>query len=86
MTSCDDSRMARRLPLRTDGLIRAKEGRIPAGSHDAVVAAHAAAMAAGRNSYVDPITGLTVFTARFLADRNYCCASGCRHCPYEDAV
>ncbi|HEX8458116.1 MAG TPA: DUF5522 domain-containing protein [Pyrinomonadaceae bacterium] len=24
-----------------------------------------------------------VFTARFLARRGYCCANGCRHCPYE---
>lgn len=37
----------------------------------------------GRSSYLDPTTGLSVFTAQFLADRNYCCDSGCRHCPYE---
>ena len=24
-----------------------------------------------------------VFTARFLSRRGYCCANGCRHCPYE---
>jgi len=33
--------------------------------------------------YHDPVTGNTVFTAQFLADRGYCCESGCRHCPYE---
>ena len=26
--------------------------------------------------------GLVVFTAQYLRDRGYCCASGCRHCPY----
>lgn len=48
------------------------------------MAAHDAAVSAGRQSYLDPTTRLTVFTARFLADRNYCCGSGCRHCPYVD--
>jgi hypothetical protein len=33
--------------------------------------------------YLDPSTGLSVFTAAFLADRGVCCASGCRHCPFE---
>jgi hypothetical protein len=27
--------------------------------------------------------GLMVFTAHFLRRRGYCCANGCRHCPYE---
>ena len=44
---------------------------------------HAVACAAGRPAYLDPITGLAVFTAQFLADRQYCCDTGCRHCPYE---
>src|SRR5712692_2521527 len=26
-----------------------------------------------------------VFTAHYLLRRGYCCASGCRHCPYETA-
>ncbi|MBK7708685.1 MAG: hypothetical protein IPN69_18980 [Acidobacteria bacterium] len=26
--------------------------------------------------------GLMVLTARFLERRGYCCANGCRHCPY----
>jgi len=25
-----------------------------------------------------------VFTARYHLRRGYCCASGCRHCPYAD--
>jgi hypothetical protein len=27
--------------------------------------------------------GLMVFTAHFLRRRGYCCANGCRHCPYD---
>ncbi len=27
--------------------------------------------------------GLMVFTANFLRRRGYCCANGCRHCPYD---
>jgi Family of unknown function (DUF5522) len=46
---------------------------------------HAAAVVAGRVSYVDPTSGFAVFTAAFLADRGYCCESGCRHCPYVGA-
>jgi len=49
------------------------------------MARHAAAMANGMVSYRDPVTGLAVFTAKFLADRKYCCDGGCRHCPYEPA-
>lgn len=44
---------------------------------------HAEALIAGAPAYLDPLTGRAVFTARFLADRGYCCDSGCRHCPYE---
>jgi hypothetical protein len=46
------------------------------------MALHAVAIERGDLSYRDPVTGYTVFTARFLADRGYCCDSGCRHCPY----
>ncbi|MBA2327301.1 MAG: hypothetical protein H0V95_11745 [Actinobacteria bacterium] len=48
---------------------------------DEILAAHEAAMAAGESGYDDPGTGLWVFTAAYLADRD-CCESGCRHCPY----
>lgn len=27
--------------------------------------------------------GLFVFTAKYLRERGYCCASGCKHCPYS---
>ena len=48
----------------------------------AILVAHADAMAAGREGYADPATGLFVFTAAFLAARGRCCDTGCRHCPY----
>ncbi|MEM8902933.1 MAG: DUF5522 domain-containing protein [Actinomycetota bacterium] len=49
---------------------------------DEILAAHDAAVAAGRDGYVDPMTGYVVLTAAFLLDRGHCCESGCRHCPY----
>ena len=47
-----------------------------------ILAAHAAAVEAGDDTYVDPDTGLTALTAVFLHARGTCCDSGCRHCPY----
>ncbi|AEB43601.1 hypothetical protein VAB18032_12435 [Micromonospora maris AB-18-032] len=47
-----------------------------------ILAAHAAALAAGDAGYRDPVTGLFVLTAGFLARRGTCCDQGCRHCPY----
>jgi hypothetical protein len=47
----------------------------------AILAAHAAALAAGEAGYPDPDTGLFVLTAGFLADRGTCCGRGC---PYLD--
>jgi hypothetical protein len=49
------------------------------------MAKHAAAVRDNSPTYRDPVTGFTVFTAKFLADRGYCCDSGCRHCPYTNA-
>ncbi len=34
----------------------------------------------GEDYYIE--NGLYVFTADYLRKRGYCCASGCRHCPY----
>jgi hypothetical protein len=51
-----------------------------------VLAAHAAAVAAGAPRYCDPITGYGVFTAAALAERGTCCDTGCRHCPYVGAA
>jgi len=43
---------------------------------------HEAAVAAGQHGYVDPRTGLYVFTALGLKAQGACCGSGCMHCPY----
>jgi hypothetical protein len=53
--------------------------------HDRVLAAHQRALDAGLSTYLDPVTGFSVFTADYLSDRGYCCSQGCRHCPWEGA-
>jgi hypothetical protein len=50
----------------------------------AILEAHAAALARGDGGYLDPPTGLFVFTAGYLVDRGHCCSTGCRHCPYVE--
>ncbi|GAB0491990.1 hypothetical protein MMPV_003248 [Pyropia vietnamensis] len=50
-----------------------------------IEALHAAAVTAGARTYVDPLSGYTVFTAAALRARGRCCGSGCRHCPYPAA-
>ncbi|MCE2817478.1 MAG: DUF5522 domain-containing protein [Ilumatobacteraceae bacterium] len=45
--------------------------------------AHDAAVAAGRDFYTDPDTGLMVMTSLYLKNRGYCCGNICRHCPYD---
>ena len=40
-----------------------------------------AAVAAGCDTYIDPKTGYTVFTAHYLQQRQ-CCGNKCRHCPH----
>lgn len=49
---------------------------------DEIAERHRAALVANRPTYPDPVSGFSVFTAKFLADRGYCCESGCRHCPF----
>lgn len=44
---------------------------------------HRRASLEGRLSYVDPATGLSVFTEVYHKGRGYCCGSGCRHCPWR---
>jgi len=50
-----------------------------------ILARHAAAVRRGDDGYIDPASGLFVFTATYLANRRRCCATGCRHCPYDSA-
>ncbi len=45
--------------------------------------AHRQAVERGESFYVDPETGLHVFTELGLRRRGHCCGSGCRHCPYQ---
>jgi Family of unknown function (DUF5522) len=47
-----------------------------------ILAAHAAAVEAGEDSYIDPASGYTALTSLFLLRRGDCCQTGCRHCPY----
>jgi hypothetical protein len=47
-----------------------------------IIRAHDDALRAGADTYLDPCSGLVVLTAGYLAGRGFCCASGCRHCPY----
>lgn len=51
---------------------------------DEILAAHDAALADDQAGYLDPVSGLFVLSAKFLADRGYCCENGCRHCPYVE--
>lgn len=50
--------------------------------HAEILARHDRACATGLSSYFDPATGYSVLTAAYLADRDYCCNQGCRHCPW----
>ncbi len=54
-------------------------------ARDRVTRVHAAACRRGDSGYTDPNTGLMVLTARYLKERGFCCAAGCRHCPYSEA-
>lgn len=73
-------------PLAPRALTEPHPSRLPpdAAGRTEVLAAHAAALAAGEAGYLDPTSGLFVLTAGFLADRGSCCGRGCRHCPYAD--
>lgn len=51
-----------------------------------IIRSHDAAVAGGKDGYLDPRSGLWVFTARFLRERGWCCGSGCRHCPFGSEV
>ncbi len=60
--------------------------RLDPAHHDyeRILAAHAAAVAAGEALYRDPTTGLMVFTSATLLERGWCCERGCRHCPFPN--
>lgn len=50
--------------------------------YDVILGLHSEALGRNEPGYRDPDSGFFVFTAKFLADRGYCCNSGCRHCPF----
>ncbi|MFM7870666.1 MAG: DUF5522 domain-containing protein [Actinomycetota bacterium] len=75
--------MRENVPLRNDWRWPPLPARVPTRGSEVIRRLHDEAMQTGRTMYLDPLTGLSVFTAAFLADRGYCCDSGCRHCPYQ---
>lgn len=72
--------------LRSDGVRVPRPDRLPPSlrHQEDIVRAHEEAIRQRASTYRDPISRLSVFTGLFLAERGYCCESGCRHCPYED--
>ena len=71
-------------PLADRPLTEPHAGRLSPDDPDfrQIIRAHADALAAGADTYVDPGSGYIVLTAAYLARRGHCCESGCRHCPY----
>lgn len=43
---------------------------------------HLAACEAGRDTYIDSVTGYQVLTSKALLKQGACCGNSCRHCPY----
>lgn len=76
----------RALPLAPRPLAEPHPSRLPpaAPARLEILAAHERALGSGDPGYTDPVTGLFVLTAAFLAERGTCCGRGCRHCPYVD--
>lgn len=76
----------RRVPLRLGGILTPLDSRLPRDglARSEVLRLHELAVRQSSSGYRDPSSGLFVFTAQFLADRGYCCDSGCRHCPYQE--
>ena len=56
---------------------------VPDTISEAAQRAHVEAEARGDPGYIDPHTGLYVMTAQQHRERERCCGSGCRHCPYS---
>lgn len=84
MPQADRQPESQKRPLADRPLTEPHPDRFPPSrpGYDVVLAAHQAALEAEQDSYLDPSSGLTVFTAEYLARRGRCCDKGCRHCPY----
>ncbi len=76
--------MVRHDDCRDGGLVEPHPSRLATGHPQRVeiMRRHAEAVANDVPVYADPTSGLSVFTAPFLASRGWCCDSGCRHCPF----
>ena len=57
---------------------KAKRSKLPGALAKAL---HRCAVAMGKDTYIDPSSGYSVFTQLYLKKRE-CCGNGCRHCPY----
>jgi len=51
-------------------------------NYEKIIALHKRAIENNDDTYIDSETGYKVFTAKFLLERESCCGSVCRHCPY----
>jgi len=72
-------------PLRDNGLESPHASRLGPDNprFEEIMERHRSSVDVNLPTYVDPLSGFSVFTAAFLAKRGYCCASGCRHCPFD---
>ncbi|MFM1865356.1 MAG: hypothetical protein RL677_1136 [Actinomycetota bacterium] len=61
----------------------AKRLKIDDPFREQILQLHAEAIQAGLDEYKDPKSGFQVLTAKFHADRGFCCDQLCRHCPYQ---
>jgi cobyrinic acid a,c-diamide synthase len=59
-------------------LEKAKKSTLPNALAKAM---HRHAVSKGKDTYIDPASGYSVFTQLYLKRRS-CCGNGCRHCPY----
>lgn len=76
-------RWAAQVPVRESDLpaeilAKARQSKLPGALYKAI---HKYAVSIGRDTYIDPATGYSVFTQLFLK-RGDCCGNGCRHCPH----
>ena len=65
--------------LSEEELDQASTSRLPLALAHAL---HRKALSLGSDTYIDPETGLMVFTRRRLAQLP-CCGNRCRHCPHK---
>lgn len=84
MTSESRPSVPRQRIDQTRSLLEPHPSRLPVDhpQRSQILAAHEAAVAAGKNGYQDPVTGRFAVCATYLAERGWCCDAGCRHCPY----